>query len=100
MPGMRLERASTEIADLQAFNQHIIDSLTSGLATTDLEGRILTWNRAAETIAGHPALSVIGRRIEDVLDLPPNVAADLNAPLGVGRPPHRDVVSHRRRPAD
>jgi two-component system sensor histidine kinase PilS (NtrC family) len=83
--GIRLERASTEIADLQAFNQHIIDSLTSGLATTDLEGRILTWNRAAESITGHPALSVIGRRIEDVLDLPPNVAADLNAPLGVGR---------------
>jgi two-component system sensor histidine kinase PilS (NtrC family) len=83
--GMRLERASTEIADLQAFNQHVIDSLTSGLATTDLEGRILTFNRAAVTITGHPASSVIGRRIEDVLDLPPNVAADLNAPNGVGR---------------
>jgi two-component system sensor histidine kinase PilS (NtrC family) len=81
--GMRLERASTEIADLQAFNQHVIDSLTSGLVTTDLEGRILTFNRAAETITGHPALSVIGRRIEDVMDLPRNVAADLNA-LGVG----------------
>jgi two-component system sensor histidine kinase PilS (NtrC family) len=83
--GLSLERASTEIADLQAFNQHIIDSLISGLATTDPEGRILTWNRAAETIAGHPALSVIGRRIEEVLDLPPNVAADLNAPLRAGR---------------
>ena len=83
--GLRLERASTEIADLQAFNQHIIDSLPSGLATTDPDGRILTFNRAAETITGHPASSVIGRRIEDVLDLPPNVAADLNAPLGVGR---------------
>ena len=82
--GMRLERASTEIADLQAFNQHVIDSLTSGLATTDLEGRILTFNRAAEIISGHPAISVIGRLIEDVMDLPPNVAADLNA-LGVGR---------------
>ena len=29
--GLQLERASTEIADLQAFNQHVIDSLTSGL---------------------------------------------------------------------
>src|SRR5207237_5318716 len=51
--GLRLERASTEIADLHAFNQHIIDSLTSGLATTDLEGRILTFNKAAEAITGH-----------------------------------------------
>jgi two-component system sensor histidine kinase PilS (NtrC family) len=82
--GDRLERASSEIADLQAFNQHVIDSLTSGLATTDLEGRILTFNRAAETITGNPALSVIGRRIEDVLDLPPSIAPDLNV-LGKGR---------------
>jgi two-component system sensor histidine kinase PilS (NtrC family) len=84
--GARLERASNQIADLQAFNQHVIDSLSSGLATTDPEGRILTFNRAAETITGHAALSVIGRRIEDVLDLPPNVAADLSvAGLGRGR---------------
>ena len=48
------------------------------------QGRILTFNRAAEAITGHPALSVIGRRIEDVLDLPANVAADLNPPSGLG----------------
>ena len=41
-----------QLADLQAFNQHVIDSLTSGLATTDMEGRILTFNRAAEAITG------------------------------------------------
>ena len=84
--GVRLERASTEIADLHAFNQHVIDSLSSGLATTDLEGRILTFNRAAEVITGHTATSVIGHRIEDVLALPPNVSADLNSGgLGRGR---------------
>jgi two-component system sensor histidine kinase PilS (NtrC family) len=83
--GDRLERASSQIADLQAFNQHVIDSLTSGLATTDLEGRILTFNRAAEIITGHPALAVIGRRIDEVLDLPANVVADLNAASDMGR---------------
>ena len=36
--GARLEQASTEIADLQALNQHVIDSLPSGLATTDNAG--------------------------------------------------------------
>jgi two-component system sensor histidine kinase PilS (NtrC family) len=75
--GVRLERASSEIADLQAFNQHVIDSLSSGLATTDRQGRILTFNRAAEAITGHPAFSVVGRRLEEVLELPPNVANDL-----------------------
>jgi two-component system sensor histidine kinase PilS (NtrC family) len=82
--GARLERASNQIADLRAFNQHVIDSMSSGLATTDLDGHILTFNRAAEAITGNPALAVIGRRIEEVLDLPPNVATDLHA-SGLGR---------------
>jgi two-component system, NtrC family, sensor histidine kinase PilS len=75
--GARLERASSEIADLQAFNQHVIDSLASGLATTDRQGRILTFNRAAEAITGHSAHAVVGRRLEEVLELPPNVASEL-----------------------
>ena len=73
----RLAVASTALADLQAFNQHVIDSLSSGLATTDRQGRILTFNRAAEAITGHPAVSVVGRRLEEVLELPPNVAGEL-----------------------
>ena len=83
--GVRLERASNEIADLQAFNQHVIDSLASGLATTDRQGRILTFNRAAETITGHTSLSVVGRQIEEVLDLPPSVASELTSNAGPGR---------------
>ena len=90
--GARLERASSEIADLQAFNQHVIDSLASGLATTDRQGRILTFNRAAEAITGHPAFSVVGRRLEEVLELPPNVASELAHLVGpVAGPPRRDV---------
>src|SRR5204862_7682018 len=42
--GARLKQASTEIADLQALNQHVIDSLPSGLATTDPVQRVLTFN--------------------------------------------------------
>ena len=80
--GARLERASSEIADWQAFNQHVIDSLTSGLATTDLHGRVLTFNRAAEAITGRAALSVIGRRIEDVLDMPGDLASNLDPEVG------------------
>jgi two-component system sensor histidine kinase PilS (NtrC family) len=83
--GVRLERASSEIADLHAFNQHVIDSLASGLATTDLHGRILTFNRAAEAITGHQAVSVIGRKLEDVMELPENVAADLSSASGLAR---------------
>jgi two-component system sensor histidine kinase PilS (NtrC family) len=85
--GAKLERASTKIADLQAFNQHVIDSLASGLVTTDPEGRILTFNRAAESITGHHARSMVGLRIEDALDLAPSVASELaeGAAAGYGR---------------
>ena len=66
----RLEQASHQIADLQAFSRHIIDSLTSGLATTDVNGRVRTFNRAAEQITGMPATAALGRHAEDVLQLP------------------------------
>lgn len=65
-----LERASSQLADLQAFNQHVIDSLTSGLLTTDREGVLLTFNRAAEAITGLPAREAVGRPVAEVLQLP------------------------------
>jgi two-component system sensor histidine kinase PilS (NtrC family) len=69
--GARLERASTQIADLRAFNQYVIDSMLSGLVTADMDGRILTFNRAASTITGLSAGQTIGRDVGEVLQLPP-----------------------------
>ena len=73
--GARLEQASSEIADLQALNQHVIDSMPSGLATTDPGHGILTFNRAAELITGVPFKSAVGHRIEDVLQFPSSAIA-------------------------
>ncbi len=70
----RLKEASYQIADLQAFSRHIIDSLTSGVASTDLAGRIITFNRAAETITGLSATSAVGAYAGDVLQLPADAA--------------------------
>jgi two-component system sensor histidine kinase PilS (NtrC family) len=67
--GAQLEQASTEIADLQALNQHVIDSLASGLATTDQALRILTFNRGAEAITGVSSSAAAGRAITEVLQL-------------------------------
>ena len=79
--GARLAQASTEIADLQALNQHVIDSLPSGLATTDREQRILTFNHAAEMITGLSSADAVGRPITEVLRLPPPLVAAVNAGL-------------------
>jgi two-component system sensor histidine kinase PilS (NtrC family) len=76
--GARLARASSEIADLQALNQHVIDSLPSGLVTTDPARRILTFNHAAETITGLPAARAVDRPLADVLQLPPAVCEALD----------------------
>ena len=79
--GARLQQASTEIADLQALNQHVIDSLPSGLATTDQAQRILTFNRAAESITGVACRAAVGRGIDDVLQLPTPVMESIQADL-------------------
>jgi two-component system sensor histidine kinase PilS (NtrC family) len=55
---------------LQALNQHVIDSLPSGLATTDQSDRILTFNRAAQAITGVSFQSAVGRPIGEVMRLP------------------------------
>jgi hypothetical protein len=43
----QLEQATEEIADLQAFNQYVLDNLLSGLVTADADNRIVTFNRSA-----------------------------------------------------
>jgi two-component system, NtrC family, sensor histidine kinase PilS len=82
--GAKLERASTEIADLQALNQRVIDSMPSGLATTDHGYRILTFNRAAESITGVTFLAAAGRPISDVLQLPAETVASIAIELRGG----------------
>jgi two-component system sensor histidine kinase PilS (NtrC family) len=93
--GARLEQASTEIASLQALNQHVIDSLPSGLATTDTTQHILTFNRAAETITGVGFRSAVGRAIGEVLQLAPGVMMTLAQDLGDGQGPRRHEFRYR-----
>jgi two-component system, NtrC family, sensor histidine kinase PilS len=85
--GAKLRQASTEIADLQALNQHVINSLPSGLVTTDPKQRILTFNRAAESITGIPSSTALRRPVTEVLQLPPEIARRLddNVPQTAGR---------------
>jgi two-component system sensor histidine kinase PilS (NtrC family) len=79
--GARLQRASTELQDLQAFNQDIINSLPSGLVTTDTMQRILTFNHAAEAITGLAFSTVVGRPVGEVLQLPTTLVTTLNEGL-------------------
>ena len=82
--GARLEDASHRIRDLRAFNEYVINSLLSGLMTTDDQGSILTFNRAASTIIGVPASQVIGRNVVEVMQMSESVKSRLTA-LTAGR---------------
>jgi len=73
----RLADASSAIANLEAYSEYIIDSLTMGLVTTDPAGRVLTFNPAAETITGHARDAVSGQNIADVLALPAEFTASV-----------------------
>ncbi|HEX3646604.1 MAG TPA: ATP-binding protein [Vicinamibacterales bacterium] len=96
--GAQLVQASTEIADLQALNQHVIDSLPSGLATTDERLRILTFNRGAESITGVACGAAAGRSIHEVLQLSAPVMASIQSELTSKGSRHRHEF--RYRPAD
>jgi two-component system, NtrC family, sensor histidine kinase PilS len=72
--GQELEQAAKQLADLRAFSEHVISSLTSGLATTDIDGRILSFNKAAETITGATLAHALQRHASEVLQLPSEFA--------------------------
>jgi two-component system sensor histidine kinase PilS (NtrC family) len=67
--GTELAERSGTVARLQALNENIIESIHSGLITTDLEGRIRFMNRGGSEITGHTAEQVEGRPILRLFDL-------------------------------
>lgn len=77
----QLVQATEEIADLQAFNQYVLDNLVSGLATADADNRIVTFNRSAMLIAGINGALPIGQSVVDVLQLPQTFAANIEHDL-------------------
>lgn len=84
--GARLVDASNEIEDLRAFNDYVINSLLSGLATTDAGFRILTFNRAAAAITGVQASEAVGVDARELLQLSKDGRGDLErlrGPRGV-----------------
>lgn len=88
----QLEQATEEIADLQAFNQYVLDNLLSGLATADAENRLVTFNRSAMMITGRDGPLPIGEPAAEVLQLPPAFAANLSQDLARQRSKRTDYI--------
>ena len=64
--GARLAETTKTLLSLRVLHERIVESIRSGLITTDLEGRIYTFNAAATEITGHLANEVAGKPINDL----------------------------------
>ena len=65
--GHELEEKREVLARTQALNKNIIDSITGGIITTDLDGRITFMNRGAEEITGRRLAATEGAGIDAFL---------------------------------
>ena len=87
-----LETRYREISFLKEYNDNVLKSMTSGVLTLDLGGRIATANQAAVTITGLPAQDMVGRPCETLfpgnLELPETVLDVLRKERGKPRLVH------------
>ena len=74
----KLEEKDTHLKGLELFNTKVIESLPSGLFTTNVNGHILIFNHTAEEITGIKKENAIGNPITDALPF-------LSLPLENGR---------------
>lgn len=58
-----LKHSEASFADLHLLHERIVESINSGLITTDLSGRIYSFNHAAETITGIPPEGAVGKSV-------------------------------------
>ncbi|TKS57943.1 MAG: PAS domain-containing sensor histidine kinase [Nitrospira sp.] len=62
-----------ELADLKSYTDSILESLTSGIITLDLDGRVVTMNAAAELLTGLFAAEATGRYCTEIFSHSPEV---------------------------
>jgi two-component system sensor histidine kinase PilS (NtrC family) len=71
--GVELKDASGALENLQALHESIIHSMSSGLITTGLDGRIILVNAAAQRLLGRAPVELVGTPVRDLfLDPLPN----------------------------
>ncbi|HET8577479.1 MAG TPA: ATP-binding protein [Methylomirabilota bacterium] len=62
---MRVLTLTGEVQSREQFIRSVVESLSEGLVALDLDGRIVTWNRAIESRYDVSGVDVVGRRFLD-----------------------------------
>ena len=73
----QLIKTEANFSDLHTLHERIVESIRSGLITTDLDGKIYNFNRAAEEISGLKADETVGLSIFDLF------GEELRAPVNL-----------------
>lgn len=84
-------RLLRQVLDDQRLKELILESIPSGLITIDMQGRITTFNRAAETVLGYHPREVLGQSAYKILAL-----RDLERVLHNGQPQHENLLTSGR----
>jgi two-component system sensor histidine kinase PilS (NtrC family) len=61
-----LEERDIVLSDLKAFSKYVIESMPSGVFTTDLSRRIVSFNTSARVITKLSHADVVGKKPEDI----------------------------------
>jgi len=72
-----LQEKEQGLSRLQAFHENIVHSISSGVFTADEEGRITSFNPAAQEATGHNLAQVQGRLWRDVFNWHPDRSLDV-----------------------
>jgi two-component system, NtrC family, sensor histidine kinase PilS len=87
--GEQLKETAKSLASLRVLHERIIESIRSGLITTDLDGNIYTFNSSASEITGYKSDEMIGKSIASLFgDLEQSMSLTFDS-LEIGEQPPR-----------
>ena len=92
-----LRRRFDELEDVKRYTENILASLTTGIVTVDLEGRVVTLNPAAEMLTGFFAGEVVGRYCTELFAPTPEIGEMLMETLANRVPAVGVSVTLKRR---
>jgi len=92
-----LRRQFEELADIKSYTDNILGSLTSGIVTIDLDGRIVTLNLAAELLTGFFRGEAAGRYCTELFAHTPEISDLLTETLATRAPIASVPLTLRRR---
>jgi len=86
---VRMIEAAHALASLRELHERIVESIRSGVITTDLDRRVFTINRAAEEMTGYSSETLRGHDVSILFgDIRPQIAESLRA-AAAGQPSPR-----------